>query len=88
MNSDTILEICDIIKENKKSLITYKQEKALETLACKSAIKANMNFSDFELKKLVADVLTLQEANTCPHGRPLFVSYEKSELEKQFKRIT
>ena len=86
--TDTILEICDIIKENKKSLITYKQEKALETLACKSAIKANMNFSDFELKKLVADVLYLQEANTCPHGRPLFVSYEKSELEKQFKRIT
>lgn len=86
--SDTILEICDIIKENKTSLITYKQEKALETLACKSAIKANMNFSDFELKKLVADVLYLQDANTCPHGRPLFVSYEKSELEKQFKRIT
>lgn len=86
--SDTMLEICDIIKENKTSLITYKQEKALETLACKSAIKANMNFSDFELKKLVADVLYLQDANTCPHGRPLFVSYEKSELEKQFKRIT
>ena len=86
--SDTILEICDIIKENKTSLITYKQEKALETLACKSAIKANMNFSDFELKKLVADVLYLQDANTCPHGRPLFVSYKKSELEKQFKRIT
>ena len=86
--SDTILEICDIIKENKTSLITYKQEKALETLACKSAIKANMNFSDFELKKLVADVLYLQNANTCPHGRPLFVSYKKSELEKQFKRIT
>lgn len=86
--SDTILEICDIIKENKKSLITYKQEKALETLACKKAIKANMNFSDFELKKLVKDVLVLQDANTCPHGRPLFVSYTKSELEKQFKRIT
>ncbi len=86
--SETIIEICDIIKENKKSLITYKQEKALETLACKGAIKANMNFSDFELKKLVSDVLTLQEANTCPHGRPLFVSYTKSELEKQFKRIT
>lgn len=88
MLAETVIEICDIIKENKKSLITYKQEKALETLACKGAIKANMSFSDFELKKLVADVLELQDANTCPHGRPLFVSYQKSELEKQFKRIT
>ena len=45
-----------IIKDNKKSLITYKQEKALHTLACKSAIKANMSFSDFELKKLVEEI--------------------------------
>ncbi len=86
--SDTIVEIIDIIKDNKKSLITYKQEKALHTLACKGAIKANMNFSEMELEKLVEDVLNLQDANTCPHGRPIFISYPKKEIEKQFKRIT
>ncbi len=86
--SDTVIEIIDIIKDNKKSLITYKQEKALHTLACKSAIKANMSFSEMETEKLVEDVLKLQDANTCPHGRPIFVSYPKKEIEKQFKRIT
>lgn len=86
--SDIIIEIIDIIRDNKKSLITYKQEKALHTLACKSAIKANMSFSEMEIAKLVEDVLKLQDANTCPHGRPIFVAYPKKEIEKQFKRIT
>lgn len=86
--NDTVIEIIDIIRENKKSLVTYKQEKALNTLACKSAIKANMKFSEYEIDKLVSDVLSYQDANTCPHGRPLFVSYTKYEIEKMFKRIT
>ena len=43
---------------------------------------------DFRAGESGEDVLNLQDANTCPHGRPLFVSYQKSELEKQFKRIT
>ena len=80
-------KIIDIIKDNKKSLITYKQEKALHTLACKSAIKANMKFSEMGTEKLVEDVLSLQDANTCPHGRPIAYKLKKSELDRQFDRI-
>lgn len=84
--TDTVIDIAHIIMDNKKSLLTYKQERALQTIACKAAIKANMSFDDKELKKLVSDVLSLQKANTCPHGRPLFVSFDKKTIEKQFKR--
>lgn len=84
--SDTITEIAQMINENKKGMLTYKQERALQTLACKAAIKANMSFSESETEKLVCDVLEKQKANTCPHGRPLFVSFDKKTIEKQFKR--
>ena len=67
-------------------MLTYKQERALQTVACKAAIKANMNFSEKEIEKLVEDVLQKQKDNTCPHGRPLFVSFDKKTIEKHFKR--
>ena len=40
-----------------------------------------------EMKKLLDDVLALENINTCPHGRPIIVSMTKKEIEKEFKRI-
>lgn len=84
--SEIIQEIIKIIDDNKNSYITYKQEKSLHLMACKAAIKANMKFDIKESEALVYDVLNLQDANTCPHGRPLFVSFDRKTIEKQFKR--
>ncbi len=84
--SDTIIEIIEMINDNKKSMLTYKQERALQTIACKAAIKANMSFDISETEKLVEDVIEKQKANTCPHGRPLFISFDKNTIEKQFRR--
>ncbi|MBQ4109775.1 MAG: DNA mismatch repair endonuclease MutL [Clostridia bacterium] len=84
--SDTVLEICENVRNNKVSVATEKYQRAVYTMACKAAIKANRSLTDAEIKKLVSDVLIVQRANTCPHGRPLFISYSKYEIEKQFKR--
>ncbi len=85
--SDFISETLEMIIENKTAALTRKQEKAVATLACKAAIKGNNRFSDFELKKLVEDVLENQDSNTCPHGRPLFAKFDKKTIDKQFRRI-
>ena len=62
-------------------------ERALYTIACKSAIKANHNLTQQEMERLVRDILSLENINTCPHGRPIMISMSKREMEKQFKRI-
>ena len=76
-----------MILENKTAALTRKQEKAVATLACKAAIKGNNRFSQYELKKLVEDVIEKQNINTCPHGRPLFARFDKKTIDKQFRRI-
>lgn len=62
----------------------------LETIAsmsCKAAIKGNQSISYEEAKKLIEELLTLENPYHCPHGRPIIVSLSKYELEKKFKRI-
>lgn len=55
-------------------------------LACKAAVKAGDSLSELEKQKLVADLLSLPDRFTCPHGRPSYITLEPTELEKLFKR--
>ena len=80
-----VLEL--IQNAQKKEVITEKQQRLLYTIACKSAIKANHKMSEDEMKTLLKNVLSLQNINACPHGRPIIVTMSQKELEKEFKRI-
>ena len=82
---DLVLEL--IQNAQKKEVITEKQQRLLYTIACKSAIKANHKMSEDEMKTLLKNVLSLQNINTCPHGRPIVITMSKKELEKEFGRI-
>ena len=57
----------------------------LQTMACKSAIKAGMHTSPAELRALV-DRVQSGEIQYCPHGRPVAVKLTRYEIEKMFKR--
>lgn len=82
-----ILEIIDNFANNKSSAITEKMERSLYTIACKAAVKANHKFDNGQLEKLLKEVLSLKNINTCPHGRPIIITMTKKELEKEFKRV-
>lgn len=82
-----MLELLSQGEQLKGELITEKQERLLYTIACKSAVKANMSMSKLEMETLVRNVLRLKNINTCPHGRPIIITMSKKELEKEFKRI-
>lgn len=82
-----VLELVAQSEDMKKELITDKNQRLLYTIACKSAVKANMKMSVIEMEALVRNVLRLKNINTCPHGRPIIVTMSKKELEKEFKRI-
>ena len=62
-------------------------ERAVYTIACKGAVKANRNLSELEIKSLLKEVAGLDGVNTCPHGRPFTIKLSKQEIEKLFKRI-
>ena len=89
MDMDTkelFLEILDTIDT---VAITAKQEKEdrfIATIACKAAVKANMDLSKEEVDKLKKKLLVLPNPFTCPHGRPTAIKMSKIDLEKKFNR--
>ena len=58
----------------------------LATMACKAAIKGNMNISLLEAKAVIEELMSLDNPYNCPHGRPTMIFMSKSDVEKKFKR--
>ncbi|HHV94936.1 MAG TPA: DNA mismatch repair endonuclease MutL [Clostridiaceae bacterium] len=62
------------------------EEEALYQIACKAAIKANLNLDDREKYELINELIKLDNPYTCPHGRPTIIKVYKDDIEKMFKR--
>ncbi len=84
--SDVIIEMLDILASKSHEVRTFLEERAMYSVSCKSAIKANKVLSFEEQKDLVLKVLRLKGINTCPHGRPILIKLSKEKIEKEFKR--
>ena len=63
-----------------------KKEKIFAALACRAAIKANHVLSSEEVTALCRDLEQTPFNRTCPHGRPISISFPLSEIERLFKR--
>lgn len=55
--------------------------------ACHSAIRGNDYLNDEGIKTLIKSIFDAGLPLQCPHGRPAYVKFTKTELEKMFKRI-
>ena len=89
MDLDTkelFMEILDAIDTVAITAIQEKEEKFIATIACKSAVKANMALSREEVDALMSELLKLPNPFTCPHGRPTAIRMSKIEIEKKFSR--
>lgn len=84
---DIICEIAENIMTGKKQVRAQIQDRAIYTIACKSAIKANRRLTDAEMEKLADWVFSVKDVNTCPHGRPVSIELSKYEIEKMFGRV-
>lgn len=76
-------EICEKLRRGRRDLA---RDEILQTISCKSAIKAGWDTDPRELQILV-DKVASGEIKYCPHGRPVAVRLTRRELDKQFKRI-
>lgn len=57
------------------------------TMACHSSIRAGQALSYEEMKSLLLQMDEFSMSSFCPHGRPVFVEYPVSQLERDFGRI-
>ena len=79
-------EIAHNLSEGNSAEISEKQEWIFHSVACRSAIKAGDKATEYELKRLIQDIITEKIPLYCPHGRPVIISLTKKEIERQFGR--
>ena len=86
---DLLLEIIDAYVDNIQHPVADFEERALDMISCKYAIKANDKLSTEEMIEVINQVNDLYSKGikTCPHGRPIVVEQTKYEIEKMFKRV-
>lgn len=84
---EIIADIADqLADQNRLPDLQEKKEKILASLACRAAIKANSILTPEEVTALCRDLEATPNNATCPHGRPIIVSFSLGEIERMFKR--
>lgn len=81
------LDMVDRLGELRVLSTAQKRRDAILQMACKKAVKGGDKLTMEEIKPLLVDMLRTNAPPTCPHGRPLVVVLERTEIEKRFRRI-
>lgn len=79
-------ETAEYLMEHRHEVEPAKLDWLYHNVACRSAIKAGDDTSDFELRRFVEQLLADESIRYCPHGRPVLITLSRSELERQFGR--
>jgi DNA mismatch repair protein MutL len=76
----------DLFSQGKVSPASTNKDEILKLLACRGSIKSGKEQSFAEMKRLVEDLYNCNNPLTCPHGRPVMVTIDQSQLERLFSR--
>ena len=76
----------DLFSEGKVSPGSTNKDEILKLLACRGSIKSGKELTFSEMRKLVEDLYKCNNPLTCPHGRPVMVTIDQSQLERLFSR--
>ena len=80
------LDLLDEVDNYSRTDRQDKEERFIATIACKSAVKANMKLTEKEVDKLMERLLVLPNPFTCPHGRPTAIRMSRYDIERKFAR--
>ena len=75
-----------LLEEMKEGGVEAKRERLLATMACKTAVKAGERLSREKMAFLVEELFKTSQPSLCPHGRPVIVKIDRSEIEKGLRR--
>lgn len=79
--TNIFLDILDEMLTNQRTSIKDIEERFIATVACKAAVKANMDLTRQEVYKLIQNLLSLNNPYTCPHGRPTTIKISREDLK-------
>jgi DNA mismatch repair protein MutL len=77
--------IADLISLPMKSGGGYGEHLA-RTIACHGAVKAETVLTSSQCQRLLDQLSRTDEPWTCPHGRPVMISFTRERLDQLFKR--
>jgi DNA mismatch repair protein MutL len=63
------------------------QDDLLVRIACHSVVRGQRNLPGEEVSALLAALDSVACASNCPHGRPVYRTLSRSDVEKMFKRL-
>ncbi len=97
-----VISIPDFIKESQESFLVQEiksffldtslkgindlKSKIISSIACRTSPKAGDVLSQFDIKKLVHELLITKDYHSCPHGRPTIKKLDKDYFDKLFLR--
>ncbi|HET9533259.1 MAG TPA: DNA mismatch repair protein MutL, partial [Blastocatellia bacterium] len=82
-----VRHVLDVVERERRSFtLEHIRDEIAATLACKAAIKVNMQLTEEKMQWLIDELMKTQNSMTCPHGRPIIVRYGLREIERGFKR--
>lgn len=84
---EIIQDMVEYVLEHKKVEIKKIREEAAIMMSCKKSIKANHYLRNHEMADLIDQLREMEDPFTCPHGRPIIISFSNYEMERLFKRI-
>lgn len=83
----TVHDLVTLLDEEPNLTVNQLLEKSIIMQSCRGAIKANHYLSEVQAQALIREMADLEDPYHCPHGRPVFVEFNQTTLEKLFKRI-
>lgn len=84
-SKNVFMDTLDEMLTNERSTSKDVEERFIATVACKAAVKANMDLQPAEVDNLIQNLLTLKNPYTCPHGRPTTIKFSKDEIGKKLR---
>lgn len=77
----------DLAEQGESYAFEKKLNDRFATMACHSAIRAGRSLAPEEMKELLVQMEEFPLSSFCPHGRPVYVEYPITQLERDFGRI-
>ncbi|TWI68501.1 DNA mismatch repair protein MutL [Desulfobotulus alkaliphilus] len=79
--------VAEIVAAGHTESLAEALDECLILMACHSAIRANQALKPEEIRHLFHELDACAQPSRCPHGRPIWIQWEKRFLEKSFGRV-